>query len=148
LVDQAVVPRLERCQNRQTIEPAANERAVELGGRSAMAAPCPTRHPPARGNCVKSSLEGSEHVTTRDLQAVVAEREHLPCAISKPAAPATTAGQPRAQLQRAVVGQDPAIRTIARTIAKSQLAWATTPSPAGRSAVGPPASAKPKPPKP
>jgi ATP-dependent Clp protease ATP-binding subunit ClpA len=80
--------------------------------------------------CVKASLEAAEHVTKATLQEVVAERERLPLADLDAARSPDLAGL-EGKLQQAVVGQATAIRTIAHTIAKSQLGLGDSSRPRG-----------------
>ncbi len=129
MVDLAV-PRLAQL-GRQTIEPEAVEQAVIYGGRFGHGRALPDAAIRLlEETCTKTSLDGYDTVTARDVQDVVAERERLPIADLQ-----TTQTDKLAdlepQLHLAVVGQAAAIRTIARTIAKSQLGLGDTTKPRG-----------------
>ena len=80
--------------------------------------------------CVKASLDGAEHVTKSVVEEVVAQRERLPLA-DLDAAHSPDLANLEIKLQSAVVGQVRAIRTIARTIAKSQLGLGDSTRPRG-----------------
>jgi len=124
------VPRLERM-NRQIIEDSAIEQAVTYGGRFGHGRALPDAAIRLlEETCVKVSLDGRDNVTGADIQDVVGEREHLP-ARDLETDQRDQLADLEPQLQRAVVGQAPAIRTIARTIAKSQLGLGDATRPRG-----------------
>lgn len=124
------VPRLE-LENRQSITPEAVEQAIAFGDRFGRGRSNPDAAIRLLEEvCVKAGLEGRSRVDAHDVQDVVAEREHLPVADLE-----TTERDNLAtlepELQTAVVGQAPAIRTIARTIARSQLGLGDATKPRG-----------------
>ncbi|HEY2004190.1 MAG TPA: AAA family ATPase [Candidatus Saccharimonadia bacterium] len=129
MVEQSL-PRLER-RDKQTIEPEAVEQAVALGGRFGHG----RSNPDAairllEETCVKNALDGHHHVTARDIQEVVAEREHLPSRDLESDQRDQLANL-EPELQHAVVGQVPALRTIARHLVKAQLGLGDTSRPRG-----------------
>jgi ATP-dependent Clp protease ATP-binding subunit ClpC len=129
MVEQAV-PRLEQTHH-QRIAPEAVEQAVAFGARFGRGRSNPDaaiRLLEETG--VKVSLDGRDHLTARDLQDVVSEREHLPIADLQSSDNGDLADL-EPQLQRAVVGQLPAVRAIARTIVRSQLGLGDTTKPRG-----------------
>jgi ATP-dependent Clp protease ATP-binding subunit ClpC len=129
MVDQAV-PRLERL-GHQRIEPAAVERAVELGGRFGHGRELPDAAIRLlEDTCTKAELAGRHTVTAGAVAEVVAERERLPLDGLEPAQAGNLAGLEEA-LQQAVVGQSAAIRAIAGTLARAQLGLADNTRPRG-----------------
>jgi ATP-dependent Clp protease ATP-binding subunit ClpC len=129
MVEQAV-PRLEAT-NRQTITPDAITQAVHFGGRFGHG----RSNPDAairllEETCVKVALDGHDHLTAADLQAVVAERERLPLADLE-ADNRDQLANLEPDLRRAVVGQDPAIRAIAAHLVRSQLGLGDPSKPRG-----------------
>jgi ATP-dependent Clp protease ATP-binding subunit ClpC len=129
MVEQTV-PRLE-AENRQTIAPEAVRSAVEFGARFGHG----RTNPDAairllEETCIKVALEGDHRVTQSDVQSVVAERERLPITDLESSQRDDLANL-EPELLRAVVGQDSALRTIARTVAKSQLGLGDASRPRG-----------------
>jgi len=119
MVEQAV-PRLERA-NHQTISAEAVGAAAAFGGRFGHGRALPDAAIRLlEETCVMTGLEGIDRVEAADVQRVVSERERLPLTgLETDQKDRLVNLEPR--LLSAVVGQDAAIRTIARTIAKSQL---------------------------
>jgi ATP-dependent Clp protease ATP-binding subunit ClpC len=129
MVEQAV-PRLEQL-GRQTIQTEAIEQAVTLGGRFGHGRGLPDAAIRLlEETCVKTSLDGETHVTAADIQAVVAEREHLPTRDLEGGNHDDLANL-EPQLLSAVVGQDPALRSIAAHLVRSQLGLGDTTKPRG-----------------
>jgi ATP-dependent Clp protease ATP-binding subunit ClpA len=114
------LPRLE-AMNRQTIYAEAVDLAVTYGARFGRGRALPDAAIRLlEETCVKVSLEGRDDVTAADVQDVVSEREHLPSReLDRQDTSDLADIEPR--LQRAVVGQSPAIRAIARHLVKASL---------------------------
>ena len=130
LMVEHALPRLER-QNRTTITDEAVTEAVSFGGRFGHGRALPDAAIRIlEETCVKVGLEGSHLVAAEDVKAVVAEREHIPLTDL-----GSTENQSLAdlepQLSEAVVGQTPAIRTIARHLVRSQLGLGDATRPRG-----------------
>jgi ATP-dependent Clp protease ATP-binding subunit ClpC len=119
MVEQAT-PALERL-NHQRIETAAIEEAVRFGHRFGHGRALPDAAIRLlEETCVKASLDGQDIVTPQDIKFVVSERERLPLAdLDTDLKDQLVDLEPR--LQQSVVGQTPAIRTIARHLAKAQI---------------------------
>lgn len=129
MVEQAL-PRLERA-NHQYISNEAVEQAVYYGGRYGRGRALPDAAIRLlEETCVMTGLDGHEEVTAADVKAVVSERERLPLTDLETDQKDRLADlEPR--LLKAVVGQDAALRTIARTIAKAQLGLGDASKPRG-----------------
>jgi ATP-dependent Clp protease ATP-binding subunit ClpC len=119
MVEQAV-PDLERI-NHQTIEPATIEHAVTYGKRFGHGRALPDAAIRLlEETCIMVSLEGRDNVTAADIGLVVSERERLPISDLSSTGDQSLVGLEE-RLQHAVVGQKPALRTIAGHLARAQL---------------------------
>jgi ATP-dependent Clp protease ATP-binding subunit ClpC len=124
------VPRLEQAA-RQRIDRTAIEQAVVYGGRFGHGRALPDAAIRLlEETVVKVSLDGRDDVTGADVMEVVAERERLPLADLQ-TNQRTMLTELEPGLQQAVVGQTAPLRTIARTIAKSQLGLGDASRPRG-----------------
>ncbi len=129
MVEQAV-PRLER-QNHQTISVGAVEKAVYYGGRFGHGRSLPDAAIRLlEGAVIKTGLDGRDSVEPTDIKDIVSERERMPLADLETDQKDRLADLEDKLLQE-VVGQDAAIRTIARTIAKAQLGLGDASRPRG-----------------
>ncbi len=127
---QQAVPRLE-ANNRQSVTPDAVDKAVAFGSRFGHGRALPDAAIRLLEEaCVKAALDGRVQVEGQDIQEIVAERENLPLRDLASDHKAELASiEP--ELLRAVVGQPAALKTIARTIAKSQLGLGDASKPRG-----------------
>jgi ATP-dependent Clp protease ATP-binding subunit ClpC len=124
------VPRLEAL-NRQHVASAAIDLAVDFGARFGHGRALPDAAIRLLEEaCVKAALDGRSNVCNQDIEEIVAERENLPLRDLANGHNAELASiEP--ELLKAVVGQAPALKIIARTIAKSQLGLGDTSKPRG-----------------
>jgi ATP-dependent Clp protease ATP-binding subunit ClpA len=129
MVEQGVVE-LER-HHHQRVSTEAVASSVEFGGRFTHGRALPdTALRLIEEACAMTSIAGESVVTAQTIKQVVAEREKLPVSGLDPSSRSNLTGLEDA-LQRSVVGQSTAIRTIARTIAKAQLGFGDDTKPRG-----------------
>jgi ATP-dependent Clp protease ATP-binding subunit ClpA len=124
------LPRLGRL-NHTTITDDAVTEAVTYGGRFGRGRALPDAAIRIlEETCVKVGLDGGHLVAPNDVQAVVAEREHIPLTDLGSAADESLADL-EPELTKAVVGQTPAVRAIARHLVRSQLGLGDATRPRG-----------------